>query len=879
MKKIKEKKKERNNNSSDNKKNKSQKTSRVPNYIYDKNSNNNRRSLSKNFSPQEKEFIKNPNKKIGGQGTFRPNIINILEQKNNEFKKKENNSENNNISNNNIKNNSIKNNNDIKNKKIDEEITNDNNKLYEIYKEKNNNIEKKKKFSTPMSVKHYLPNNFKEISRSPKIEKEKLKEYKERAFKNINNNLLEITDEPLLNDNYMTPSNKYINNENLLFDVNTDNNMKHINSAFTVSNNKEFEFEPKELEENGNIFSLNKPNVRGYRSNSVFIPNINPSNKKSSSKFKENNHLNPFEYFNESIEKEQNVKKTKKKNDIKLKVEDLDDNKSKKSESEYSISSSQSSSSSSQSDSESNEYDNFRDKKDNDSMIKINIDNNLKNNKSDNYNKDTNLNEDYEKKINENIKNNITTSTPKGNRKNLNQENTFRHGSISKSIDKNISIKSPKNSLIVNAKNQNNDKIMLSPNDEYYNNLKKNFKTTKGIHRSIKSMRNSKNFKIIEQIKKEKKEEINRRNSFNSQRRNSGNNISKDSKTQESFNNNLHNNTLNNNNKGNQFNINYENSNKKGFKKSKSKPIFNKNNSITPQKKKNENIPHKNILKTSSNMKHINQNYKKIIDSLKNDKIKNQNKKYIQSHNLMSDDNNLNNNMYDNNIYHNNNNNSNNINNNNKSNNCSNENNNENNFYNTNNNYNNNDDVNNNNLDGNNITNKEDDNEESYLLLREKFIEFLKKNSNGNLPNHTTEEKNLDEKVLRNLAKNEIPIENDNLDNIKCTNDMREFLTESLNNFKLLRMKERVYEIQGDKINTQKFEPTRSSLLGLIHLDYENENVNKGNDNILEPMELERSSINLNIRKSFIDSFKYSTQTILPSVEQNEIAKRASLFK
>ena len=44
-------------------------------------------------------------------------------------------------------------------------------------------------------------------------------------------------------------------------------------------------------------------------------------------------------------------------------------------------------------------------------------------------------------------------------------------------------------------------------------------------------------------------------------------------------------------------------------------------------------------------------------------------------------------------------------------------------------------------------------------------------------------------------------------------------------------------------------------------------------------MELERSSINLNIRKSFIDSFKYSTQTILPSFEQNDIAKRASLFK
>ena len=96
----------------------------------------------------------------------------------------------------------------------------------------------------------------------------------------------------------------FIKLENSLFDISKENNMQHINTHLTVSNNKEFEFEPKELEESGNLFSLNQPNFRGYRSNSVFIPNINPSNKKSSSKFKENDQLNPFEYFNESIEKE-----------------------------------------------------------------------------------------------------------------------------------------------------------------------------------------------------------------------------------------------------------------------------------------------------------------------------------------------------------------------------------------------------------------------------------------------------------------------------------------------------------------------------------------------------------------------------------------------
>ena len=55
----------------------------------------------------------------------------------------------------------------------------------------------------------------------------------------------------------------------------------------------------------------------------------------------------------------------------------------------------------------------------------------------------------------------------------------------------------------------------------------------------------------------------------------------------------------------------------------------------------------------------------------------------------------------------------------------------------------------------------------------------------GNIPNHTKEEDYLNDNLLRSLAKNEVPIENENLDNIKISNDMKAFLIESLNNFKL----------------------------------------------------------------------------------------------
>ena len=111
---------------------------------------------------------------------------------------------------------------------------------------------------------------------------------------------------------------------------------------------------------------------------------------------------------------------------------------------------------------------------------------------------------------------------------------------------------------------------------------------------------------------------------------------------------------------------------------------------------------------------------------------------------------------------------------------------------------------------------------------------------------------------------------------------MKAFLIESLNNFKLLQMKEKARKIQrnDNSDNIIKSNSTKSNLLGLIQLDYGEENdENKENSNILEPMELEKSNLNMSIRKSFVDSFRRESAMILPSVYQKDLAKRASLFK
>ena len=108
------------------------------------------------------------------------------------------------------------------------------------------------------------------------------------------------------------------------------------------------------------------------------------------------------------------------------------------------------------------------------------------------------------------------------------------------------------------------------------------------------------------------------------------------------------------------------------------------------------------------------------------------------------------------------------------------------------------------------------------------------------------------------------------------------FLIESLNNFKLLQMKKKAkkMKINDNNDNIIKMNSTKSNLLGLIQLDYGEENdENKENSNILEPIELDKSHLNMSIRKSFVDSFRRDSAMILPSVYQKDQEKRASLFK
>ena len=111
---------------------------------------------------------------------------------------------------------------------------------------------------------------------------------------------------------------------------------------------------------------------------------------------------------------------------------------------------------------------------------------------------------------------------------------------------------------------------------------------------------------------------------------------------------------------------------------------------------------------------------------------------------------------------------------------------------------------------------------------------------------------------MKGLVKNEVPIENINLNLLNCSNDMKNFICQSLENFKLQLLKEKISKINEDKnsyLNNnidKNNENKNNNLNGLIQLDYEDEIKDKSN--ILEPIELEKSNYNLNFRKSFIES-------------------------
>ena len=106
----------------------------------------------------------------------------------------------------------------------------------------------------------------------------------------------------------------------------------------------------------------------------------------------------------------------------------------------------------------------------------------------------------------------------------------------------------------------------------------------------------------------------------------------------------------------------------------------------------------------------------------------------------------------------------------------------------------------------------------------------------------------MDNKFLKGLINNEIPIENINLNLMKCSSDMKNFIGESLENFKLQQIKEKIPKINDNNLlylNTNNNEK--------MQLDYDEDIKDKSN--ILEPIELDKSNnYNLYFRKSFVES-------------------------
>ena len=174
---------------------------------------------------------------------------------------------------------------------------------------------------------------------------------------------------------------------------------------------------------------------------------------------------------------------------------------------------------------------------------------------------------------------------------------------------------------------------------------------------------------------------------------------------------------------------------------------------------------------------------------------------------------------------------------------------------------------NNNNKVSENDKEKEKENE-SFIILRKKYLNFLlKKYGNDNI-NDIKKGKNskndidIDNNFLKKLINNEIPIENFNLNelNLNCSNDMKSFINESLENFKLQQLKEKMNKINDSNflyLNTNNNDKSidiknNNNMNGFIRLDYDDEIKDKSN--ILEPIELDKSNFNLNFRKSFVES-------------------------
>ena len=121
---------------------------------------------------------------------------------------------------------------------------------------------------------------------------------------------------------------------------------------------------------------------------------------------------------------------------------------------------------------------------------------------------------------------------------------------------------------------------------------------------------------------------------------------------------------------------------------------------------------------------------------------------------------------------------------------------------------------------------------------------MIKEYGNEDIQENKEKEK-MDNTFLERLIKNEVPIENINL--LKCSSDMKNFIRQSLENFKLQQIKEKV------KINKSNFLYLKTNNNEKMQLDYDEDIKDKSN--ILEPIELDKSNnYNLNFRKSFVES-------------------------
>ena len=138
---------------------------------------------------------------------------------------------------------------------------------------------------------------------------------------------------------------------------------------------------------------------------------------------------------------------------------------------------------------------------------------------------------------------------------------------------------------------------------------------------------------------------------------------------------------------------------------------------------------------------------------------------------------------------------------------------------------------------------------DSFIILRKKYLNFLIKTyGNDNNILLSKEKEKMDNIFLEELVNNEVPIENINLNLLKCSIDMKNFIRESLENFKLQQIKEKI-----DKINDSNFLYLNTNNNEKMQLDYDDDIKDKSN--ILEPIELDKSNnYILNFRKSFVES-------------------------